>query len=304
MSSPRILCLGIGNMGAALAQTLLRSSSPTTNLTIWNRTPSRPLVQSLVDAGAKFEPNLVTAIAHADIILICLLDYPAIYTALHPVPSLASKTIINLTNGTPRQATDAQTWMTARGAELYLDGAVMVTPQLVGTPHAFLLFSGATEARFQAAMASVVAPLGTALYTGEDVTSAAASDLAALAAMYGMFAGAFVGMGLLQKQLARSGSKGDAKIAPAVEKVVVPLLAALVPYVGQIATAVDEEAWEDNMGNPLGMQLAGVRNILQACKEEGVDGGGLDALASLMQRVMVERGGDGGVAEVVRLVVE
>ena len=65
-----------------------------------------------------------------------------------------------------------------------------------------------------------------------------------------------------------------------------------------------EQAWDDDMGNPLGMQLAGIRNILQACKEEGVDGAGLDPLASLMQKVVDRRGGDGGIAEIFKFIVE
>jgi len=124
-----------------------------------------------------------------------------------------------------------------------------------------------------------------------------------------MFSGAFIGIGLLKKQLAMAAGKGDGaaakvKVTPAVESVVVPVLTALVPYVGLIAKAVDEEAWDDDMGNPLGMQLAGVRNILQACKDEGVNGGALETLVGLMQKVVDERGGAGGVPEVARFMVE
>ncbi|GJN80284.1 6-phosphogluconate dehydrogenase nad-binding protein [Purpureocillium lilacinum] len=313
----RILSLGIGNMGAALARTLLASNpSSSTPLTIWNRTASRPLVTSLVAAGARLETDLAAAISAADIILICVLDYDTIYSALASASAdssstspLAGKTVVNLTNGTPRQAAAAQAWFRERGVARYFDGAVMVPPQLVGTPHSFLLYSGETEAAFQASVKDQLASVGSALYTGEDVASAATDDLAALAAMYGMFSGAFIGIGLLKKQLAKAAGKGDGaaakvKVTPAVESVVVPVLTALVPYVGLIAKAVDEEAWDDDMGNPLGMQLAGVRNILQACKDEGVNGGALETLVGLMQKVVDERGGAGGVPEVARFMVE
>ncbi|KAJ6445001.1 6-phosphogluconate dehydrogenase nad-binding protein [Purpureocillium lavendulum] len=310
----RILSLGIGNMGAALANTLL-TSNPSSPLTIWNRTADRPLVKSLTAAGAQLQTDVATAIAGNDIILICVLDYDTIYSALSSASAsaaLAGKTVVNLTNGTPRQAADAQAWFRERGVARYFDGAVMVPPQLVGTPHSFLLYSGETEAAFTDGVAAPLASVGKALYTGEDVASAATDDLAALAAMYGMFSGALIGIGLLQRQLAKTaagkGNNGSGaakvKVTPAVESVVVPVLTALVPYITLIAKNVDDEAWDDNMGNPLGMQLAGVRNILQACKDEGVNGGALEMLVGLMQKVVDERGGDGGVPEVSRLMLE
>lgn len=304
MSSTKILSVGLGNMGAALAQTLVKSNTDST-INVWNRTRDRPQVNKLVEAGARFESNLEEGLKAAEVIIICLLDYDSVYSVLTPVSSaLTGKIVINLTNGTPRQASEAQEWMKRSGVRLYFDGAVMVTPQLVGTPQSFLLYSGEMEQTFQSAVSDLVSPLGASLYVGEDVTTAATNDLAALAAMYGMFSGAFIGIGLLQKQLSKSGKDASKTTSRPVSQVIVPLLKALVPYVALIATAVDEEAWDDSQGNPLGMQLAGLRNILQACKEEGVDGAGLEPLASLMQRVVDERGGEGGVAEVSRLIVE
>ena len=302
MTSSRILCLGIGNMGAALAGTLLRSGGH--DITIWNRTSTRPQIKPLVEAGARLELDLASALASSDVIVICLLDYPSVFAALTPFASaLVGKVVINLTNGTPRQSTEAQEWMRANSVARYFDGAVMVTPQMVGGPQAFLIYSGETEGVFRDTIADLVAPLGTAVYVGEDVASAATSDLAALAAMYGMFSGAFIGIGLLKRQLAKAGNSSGG-VAPAVKSIVVPLLTALVPYVGLIAETADKEDWDDDLGNPLGMQLVGVRNILQACEEEGVNGGGLESIAELMQKIVDERGGDGGVAEVAKHVLK
>ena len=58
---------------------------------------------------------------------------------------------------------------------------------------------------------------------------------------------------------------------------------------------IDQERWEDSLGNPLGMQLTALRTILRACDEEGVDGGALAGLAANMQKGVDERGGDGGI---------
>ncbi|KAI9164005.1 NADPH-dependent reductive aminase [Paramyrothecium foliicola] len=297
---PSIACIGMGNMGAALATTLLASGLP---ITVWNRTASRPQVKSVIQAGARFEADLAAVIASHDVLVICVLDYATVSRIFAPLDAdqsaFAGKTVVNLTNGTPRQTREAAAWMAAHGAHRYFDGAVMVTPQLVGTPHSFLIFSGEAEAIFAAedGVAGLLKPLGHCLYVGDEAEASASYDLAALAAMYGMFSGAFVGMGLLKKQK-RKGQTEASKALPGVEKVVVPLLTALVPYVGLLAKSMDEETWDDNMGNPLGMQLEGVKNILLACKEEGVDGTGLEFLATTMERAVADHGGDGGVAVV------
>ncbi|KAH7310684.1 hypothetical protein B0I35DRAFT_439535 [Stachybotrys elegans] len=299
MSPSRVTCIGIGNMGSALAKTLLKANVA---VTLWNRTRDRAQVDSAISAGGEFVSDITEAVARNDIIIICLFDYNTLNQAFAPLENIKSallnKRVVNLTNGTPSQAREAERWMKARGAAEYYDGGVMVTPELVGTPHSFLVYSGENEGSWSAesGLANTLKPLGQALYIAPDAGAAAVFDLAALSAMYGMFSGAFMGMGLIKKQ--------GGKVLPGVEKVMAPLLGALVPYLGLIAKSIDEETWDDNLGNPLGMQLAGVRNILQACKEEGVDGTGLEHLARLMEEVVKERGGDGGIAAVGQRVLQ
>lgn len=286
--------VGIGNMGAALAETLLKTSSH--KVTIWNRTADRPQVKAVIEAGATFESNIEAAI-NSDVVIICVLDYDTIYRALEPIQAstsaLSGKVIINLTNGTPRQAREMQQWIKARGAAFYFDGAVMVPPQLVGTEHSFILYSGENQEVFTQKVADVVKTLGSSQYTGEDVNSAATDDLAALSTMYGMFAGFFAGLGLVRKQVGKNG-----KVSPSVSKVVVPVMTAMVPYLSSIAETIDGNDWNNNLGNPLGMQVAGVRNILQACKEESVNGASLEAFVKTMQRTVDAKGGDVGVPAV------
>ncbi|CAG9957115.1 unnamed protein product [Clonostachys rosea f. rosea IK726] len=299
MSASRVLFLGVGNMGAALAKTL----QPTLNqpILLWNRTKDRPAIQSLTQQGAIFHQDVFLAAKQAEIIVICVLDYGTLHSILEPLNDrtvFSGKTIINLTNGTLKDATDAERWMKSYGASHYLDGAVMVTPQLVGTPQSLILYSGESQETFDTNVAKLVEPLGLAIYTGPDVGSAAANDLAALSTMYGMFAGFFTGIGLLKKQAANSGASG--KIKTRVDSVIVPVLAALVPYLSLLAQTVDDQSYDENAGSPVGMQLVGIRNILKACEEEGVDASGLEALRSLVQRVVDSRGPDGSVAEVVR----
>lgn len=297
-----ITSIGIGNMGAALAHALLTSSTPPT-LTLWNRNPSRPTIPPLLALGARLQPSLATAIAASTTLLICLTDYPSITSALASLSKenpqdtqpLRGKTILNLTNGTPAQSRTMAASLKALGAAAYFDGGIMVTPQLVGSPASFVVLSGETEARYAERVAGVLAPIGAVKYVGEEVGAAALWDVAALAGMYGMFTGAFTAIALLQRQ------RGAGRMVKgAVDGVVVPVLKALVPYVGLLAECVDKGEWKEDLGNPMGMQVAAMRNILQACEEEGVDGSGLGFLMGLMEKAVDEGFTEGGVAPVAR----
>ncbi|KAK0649987.1 hypothetical protein B0T16DRAFT_389937 [Cercophora newfieldiana] len=299
MASQSITFIGIGNMGLAAVLALLKSDS---SITIWNRTVTRPQVQTAVGAGAVLEEDLGKALSKSAMVFICLLDYGKIRQSLEAIrassPSvLAGKTVVNLTNGTPRQAREMHSWLQETwNVERYFDGAIMVTPQMVGGPHSFLVASGEDEAAFSEP-SRLLSPIGNPQYLGPDIAAAARYDLAALSTMYGLFSGSFIGMALLK----RSPNPSIGKI---VKESIVPFLTALVPYIGEIATAWDEERWEDNMGNPVLMQLEGVRNIVAACEEEGVDSSFMTNLVNLMEKVVEQHGGDAGVTAVGKLLLK
>ncbi|KAK4454483.1 hypothetical protein QBC34DRAFT_160202 [Podospora aff. communis PSN243] len=283
-----ITFIGIGNMGLAAVLALRKANLP---ITIWNRTTTSPKVQSAIAAGATLEPSLSAALSANPLIIICLLDYPTITSLFSPLsPSLfTNKTIINLTNGTPRQSTAMQTLLTDRQVTSYFDGAIMVTPQMVGSPHSLLVISGQDESTFSS-ISHALSPIGNPQYLGPDITSASRFDLAALSAMYGMFAGGMAGMALLKR------GPGSPKIGKTVKEQIVPIISALVEYLGLLAEAWDGERWGDSMGNPMGMQLEGVKNIVEACREEGVDGRVLEALRGQMEGVVGRFGADSGLA--------
>ncbi|KAJ2970838.1 hypothetical protein NQ176_g7990 [Zarea fungicola] len=129
MPSTNVTVIGIGNMGAALAKALLDAGF---KLTIWNRSAQRPQVISLIQAGAEFEGDLQTAIRKSDgVLLVCVVDYDAMYTLLAPLDAedshtaLAGRIVVNVTNGTPNQAREMSAWIKARGAACYFDGSVL-----------------------------------------------------------------------------------------------------------------------------------------------------------------------------------
>ncbi|RKL03345.1 hypothetical protein BFJ70_g17287 [Fusarium oxysporum] len=289
-TSQSLTFLGLGNMGCALVQALLKASH---KVTIWNRTTARPQVRVAVEAGAILEADVQNAISRNNIIAICLLDYSSIKNVLADIPTSAfeGKTIVNLTNGTPKQAREMANWAASHSAKQYFDGAVMVTPQMVGGPQSFFVVSGETPEAFKP-IASFLDPLGRPEYLGTAIDAAARYDLAALSSMYGMFSGMFVAMGLLKKGHATV----DEKLEPVVLGSLNPFLGALISYNGLIARSWDDKAWDDNLGNPIGMQVQALRNILEACRDDGMDDGLLKNLTTAMEGVVKDRGDNGGIA--------
>jgi 3-hydroxyisobutyrate dehydrogenase-like beta-hydroxyacid dehydrogenase len=129
-------------MGASLGRRLL---GPEHKLHVWNRTADRPVVKELVNAGANFVSSAVKALRVSQTIILCLLDYPTICKTLEEVEDqscLKDKIIINLTNGTPKDARDMEQYLTSEwNVAVYYDGGIMATPTLIGTDSAFIFCS-------------------------------------------------------------------------------------------------------------------------------------------------------------------
>jgi len=288
MSLSDITFLGVGNMGHALVQALLRSGH---SVKIWNRTKGRPLVESAIALGAIFEDSLEQALATANLIIICVTDYEKINAIVSQAPSgtFKNKTLLNFTNGTPRQAREMASWASSQGISMYFDGAIMVTPQMVGGPYSTLVISGESDEKYDA-VSAVLSPLGKASYLGTDVAAAARFDCAALITMYGMFNGAFLGMALLKQ------GQRENKIGSVVSNAVVPMLNGITPLLGRIAKAWDEETFGDHKGNPMGMQVEALSCIKQACEEDGIDFGSMGYFTNLMEQVVKDFGENSDVA--------
>lgn len=168
----------------------------------------------------------------------------------------------------------------------------MATPEMIATPASFIFMSGENEQRFTS-VENIITHFGRAQYVDEDPGAASLHDLSLLTGMYGMFAGALTSMAMLKR--------GEA-VAPKVTGLLVPWLQALLPYLTEMAKSIDAGVFE-SLGNPIGMQGTALKNILQACDEEGVDGGNMRYFSELVDQVVQKHGGDGGIAQVGELLV-
>ncbi|MDP4511866.1 NAD(P)-dependent oxidoreductase [Nonomuraea turcica] len=189
----QVTVLGLGDMGSAIARTLVDRGYRTT---VWNRTASKSA--PLVDAGATAAATAAEAVAASPLVVVCLLDSTAVDEVLGSVDAaIAGKVLVNLTSGSPSQARANERWARERGAE-YLDGKIMRDPPYVGTPNIMFPFSGSRSA-FEA-HESTLQVLGSIAYHGEDAGLAAVEFMAQVAVAYELLIGFLHALRLVQAE--------------------------------------------------------------------------------------------------------
>ncbi|PWI12706.1 6-phosphogluconate dehydrogenase [Streptomyces sp. Act143] len=182
--------LGLGAMGSALAEALVKAGLRTT---VWNRSAGK--AEALVARGATEAASAAEAVRASPLVVVCLFDHDSVHQVLDPlVDDLAGRTLVNLTTTKPEQARRSAAWA-AEARIAYLDGGIMAVPSMIGQPGATILYSGSEEVfRGHAALFDRWA---TSTYFGEDAGLASLYDFALLSAMYVMFAGFMQGAAML-----------------------------------------------------------------------------------------------------------
>ncbi|KAB2350838.1 NAD(P)-dependent oxidoreductase [Actinomadura rudentiformis] len=257
-----VTIIGLGSMGSALAQTLLRAGHPTT---VWNRTASK--ADDLVTQGAVRAETVRDAVAGTDLLIAVVVQYETLRGILDSAEgTLAGKTLVNFTNGTPEQARELAAWAERQGLE-YVDGGIMAVPAMIGGPEAFILYSGSQAAfdRYQPTLAR----LGATRYLGTDPGRAPLYDLALLSGLYGLAGGA-----------GHAAAMVGADAAEFTETLFVPWIKALVGILAPEVTAGSSE------GSPLDMQAVVIDNIVQASRGQGLGTGTLTHLLPIMQLIV------------------
>lgn len=279
---PPVTVIGLGAMGARIAEVLLAGGHPTT---VWNRTPHR--ADPLVAQGAIRAGGVVEAVAASPLVLVCVLDYASAREIVEPVAGeLAGRTLIHFTTGTPQQAREMAEWAAGHGIE-YVDSGMMATPPMIGKDGARFLYSGSKDA-FERYRSSLEL-LGTAEFFGEDAGLASLYDLALLSAMYGMFAGFFHGAALV-------GSAG-VSAADFAEQAAAWVTAMTVglPY---DAAFIDSGDYTRADEQTVAFNKSAFDTIVQASREEGVAVDLVAPLQALLARQVAEGHGAASFARV------
>ena len=187
MSTPeRVSVIGLGNMGAALARTFLAAGR---EVTVWNRTASR--ATALVRDGAVLASSAAEALAASPLTVVCVGRYEDVYDLFARTADevFVGRTVVNLTWGSPEDATAMEGWASARGAT-YLDGGIPVDPRGIGRPETSLVYAGPRPA--WETHAPVLRDLGTASeHVGDRIGAANVVSLAVPGLLFHVSYGAF-----------------------------------------------------------------------------------------------------------------
>jgi 3-hydroxyisobutyrate dehydrogenase-like beta-hydroxyacid dehydrogenase len=280
-----VTIIGLGAMGTALAGAYLAAGHPTT---VWNRTPGR--ADDLVARGAVELHEVAGAVAASPLVIVCVLDYPAVREVLDPIGAvLSGRVLVNLTNGTPAQARETATWAANRGAD-YLDGGIMAVPPGIGTPAAFLLYSGSEQAF--TAYRRELDLLGAASYLGTDPGLAALHDLALLTGMYGMFAGFVHAFALVGSEKIR---------ATEFASLLAPWLHAMLSELPRWAERIDTGDHTTAVVSNLAMQATAFPNLIQVSRDQGVRPDLMVGMQALLDRALSAGHGDADLTVLVEL---
>ena len=137
-----ISVIGLGSMGFALAETLLKADF---NISVWNRTSSK--AQKLENKGANICSTPNEAFKNSQYIVASLSNYEAwnnIIDSNQIDMDLSGKTIIQLTTGSIEEVTALNDWVKKYNGDL-LEGIISCFPSQIGTEESLILLAGSNN---------------------------------------------------------------------------------------------------------------------------------------------------------------
>jgi 3-hydroxyisobutyrate dehydrogenase-like beta-hydroxyacid dehydrogenase len=276
-----ISLLGLGEMGSALAATLLHSGYRTT---VWNRSPGRS--DDLAARGATVAGSPRDAVRSSPVIITCLLDHASVHDVLDPIADdLAGRVLVNVTTTSPEQARELAAWCAGVDAD-HLDGGILAVPAMIGQPGASVLYSG-SEAAFERCR-PLLDRWATSTYLGSDPGRASLCDLALLAGMYVMFAGFLHGAAMVTP--AGMSAREFAAMAE-------PWLAAMTTALPEYAEIVD--GGDYTVAGQQSLRFSDLGTIVAASAAQGIGVEVIDMVQRLIRRQVDAGHGDEGFARII-----
>lgn len=268
-----IAVVGTGRMGSALARALLAKDH---RITVWNRTKEK--AEALALLGATIAPSALEAVSAAEIVIVNVSDYKATAAILRDdalASAIRGKLIVELTSGTPHGAREAAEWCVEHGAG-YLDGAIMATPDFIGTDAGTILISGQSQA-FRDNEAVFRALGGNVQHVGQDPGRANAFDSALLALMWGELFGALQAIAVCQAEGIELGELGRqwTATAPVVEGLVADLIK---------RTNAGRFASDDETLSSISTHYGAFQHLLELMDARGIDRSVADGYDAIFQR--------------------
>ncbi|MER9854610.1 MULTISPECIES: NAD(P)-binding domain-containing protein [unclassified Mesorhizobium] len=270
-----ITVIGTGRMGSALAGSLLQSGYPTT---VWNRT--RQKTDPLARLGAIAASSVEEAVNAGEIIIVNVSDYKATKALLHSdaiASAIRGKLIVELTSGTPSGAREAAEWCTKHGAN-YLDGAIMGTPDYIGTDAGTILLAGPREA-FDTNRDVFRALGGNVQHVGEEPGRANALDSALLAIMWGALFGTLHAIAVSQAEEIELGelARQWSATAPVIDGLVTDLIK---------RTSAGRFASDNETLSSISAHHGAMQHLLELMQFRGIDRSIVDGYDAIFKRAI------------------
>lgn len=190
-----VTVLGLGRMGSALADALVRAGY---DVTAWNRGAER---RAAAPSGCLVVDDPAVACSASRLVIVCVANYAATESILGlpgVLDALHGAALVQLSSGGPE---DARTMagVAERGKFDYLDGAIITYPSRIGLPSTAIVYSGSRQV-FEANVDLLGAFGGRATFVSEAVGGAAAVDLAYLSLLWGSVAGLLQGAAFCESE--------------------------------------------------------------------------------------------------------
>jgi 3-hydroxyisobutyrate dehydrogenase-like beta-hydroxyacid dehydrogenase len=194
MTGPRdsqsVCVIGVGNMGGALADSLLKNGY---RVIVWNRTATKCV--PLAEAGATVADSVAAAACATQVIIVCVDDHEASMSVLWTEEVgavLHGKLLVQLSSVTADESRDMGCWAQDHGIG-YLEGGILATPALIRANEGGSIVFAGPRNLFDTHASLLASLAGHNIYLGEELGSAANFEKAIDACYYGSMLAFFHG---------------------------------------------------------------------------------------------------------------
>lgn len=193
LKARRVCVLGLGLMGSALAEALLREGH---EVTVWNRTAEK--AAPLTSLGAALASSAEEALEGSEVTFVCVTSHAVTMDILGRLRKASygpGRTLIQLTTMTAPESQALAEWAAAKGLA-YLEGSIVGVPENVRAKTATIILSG-PKASFEACKALSEA-FGPSPLLSEEIGAAVTFDRVYYAFTYGALQSFLLGAALCQ----------------------------------------------------------------------------------------------------------
>jgi 3-hydroxyisobutyrate dehydrogenase-like beta-hydroxyacid dehydrogenase len=200
-----------------------------------------------------------------DLVISVLINYQT-STALLSDPAVVAElrrtTLLELASGTPKHAERAAAWA-KDNAIPYLVGAMMVTPDLVGTPGCTFLYSGPGDL-YEKHRATLTAVADSGIYVGATIGHASALDNAILVVFWGAIHGALQAAAIC---------RAEGFPLAGFTRALVGAWPVFQPSLVDVVTRIDEARYaaDASVAATVATCHASMLHILELCRDRGLD---------------------------------